>query len=152
MKEYSKEFIEIDGVEYTLFLNRKGVVAWEKFCKEENKRIKELDGKYKKVVEQSEKNAVLTDNTNPFDGIEEMDDFEDDKELIRTTYKRLYWIMLYTEHKLSISQVEELYEKAIQEYNEEDVLALGQQMIQDINKNRVSKDNLKNLKALRPQK
>lgn len=152
MKEYSKEFIEIDGVEYTLFLNRKGVVAWEKFCKEENKRIKELDGKYKKVVEQSETNAVLTDNTNPFDGIEEMDDFEDDKELIRTTYKRLYWIMLYTEHKLSISQVEELYEKAIQEYNEEDVLALGQQMIQDINKNRVSKDNLKNLKALRPQK
>lgn len=152
MKEFSKEFIEIDGVTYTLFLNRKGIVAWEKFCKEENEKIKKLENKYKNVVENSDKEIELNDDTNPFDGIEEMDDFDNDKELIRKTYKRLYWIMLYTEHKLSISQVDELYEKAIQEYREEDILALGQQMIEDMHKDRVSKDNLKNLTALRPKK
>ena len=31
MKEFSKEIIEIDGKEYTLFLNRLGVVAFERY-------------------------------------------------------------------------------------------------------------------------
>ena len=29
MQEFSKEKIEIAGVEYTLFLNRKGILSWE---------------------------------------------------------------------------------------------------------------------------
>ena len=33
MKEFSKEIINIGGVDYTLFLNRKGIVAWENITK-----------------------------------------------------------------------------------------------------------------------
>ena len=49
MKEFSKETIEIGGKEYTLFLNRAGIVAWEKFCKEYQKKTIEMQEKYKKV-------------------------------------------------------------------------------------------------------
>ena len=33
MKELSTEIINIDGKDYTLFLNRAGLVAWEKYTK-----------------------------------------------------------------------------------------------------------------------
>ena len=35
MKELSKETINIGGEDYTLFLNRKGIVAWEKYSKKD---------------------------------------------------------------------------------------------------------------------
>ena len=35
MNEFGKVIIEIEGKEYTLFLNRKGIIAWEKYAKEE---------------------------------------------------------------------------------------------------------------------
>lgn len=62
--------------------------------------------------------------------------------------------MLYTEHKLSVNQANELYDKAILEYGEEQLIELGRQMIEDTNMDKVSKnkENLKNLTALRPTK
>ena len=37
MQEFSKEKIEIAGVEYTLFLNRKGILSWENITKASKK-------------------------------------------------------------------------------------------------------------------
>lgn len=144
MNEISKERIEISGVEYTLFLNRKGLIAWEKFCKEENKKLQEMQDKYS----DGEDNEI-TDETNPFAGVEE---FEEDSKIISTTFRRLYWIMLYTEHKLSITNANELYDEAIKEYGETQLIELAQQMIEDMNIDNISKTELKNLTALRPKK
>ena len=41
MKDISTNVIEIDGKEYTLFLNRKGIVAHEKYCIEEDKKLQD---------------------------------------------------------------------------------------------------------------
>lgn len=147
MNEISKERIEISGVEYTLFLNRKGLVAWEKYCKEENEKIKDLQEKYKDFQD-----VEINDNTDPFAGLENLDDMDEDSKLLSNSFKKLYWIMLYTEHKLSITKSNELYEEACKEYGETNIIALAEQMIEDINKDNISNTKLKNLTALRPKK
>ena len=154
MKELSKERIEIGVKEYTLFLNRKGIVAWEKYTKQEEEKYQELQKKYAsldldKIVNNFDE---LDDKTNPFEGLEEIDDMDSDKELLIKLYERLYWIMLYTEHKLSISEAKELYDQARKEYGDEQVILLGKQMIDDVNSDPNQNENLKNLKALRPRK
>ena len=148
MKEFSKETIEIGGKEYTLFLNRAGIVAWEKFCKEYQKKTIEMQEKYKNIIEYDGKD--LPDDANPFEGLENLDDIETDKELISKTFKKLYWIMLYTEHHLLISEVDKLYDEACYDYGEENIIALANQMLDDANSNKMEKHELKNLKALRP--
>ena len=145
MKEFSKEIIEIDGQEYALFLNRQGIVAWEKFCKKEQEEVQKLQEKYKNI----EESIDITEDTNPFDGIEDIDN---DAETVSIMYERLYWIMLYTEHKFTPTQAKELYDKAVAEYGEEQIILLGNQMIEETNKDNISKKNLKNLAALKPKK
>ena len=147
MKEFSKEIIEIDGQEYTLFLNREGIVAWEKFCKKEQKEVEKLQEKYKNIV--GDETVSITEDTNPFEGIEDIDN---DAETISIMYERLYWIMLYPEHKFTPTQAKELYDKAVDEYGEEQMILLGNQMIEEANKDSVNKKNLKNLAALKSKK
>ncbi|MDD7757737.1 MAG: hypothetical protein PUJ51_25105 [Clostridiales bacterium] len=145
MKEFSKEIIEIGDQEYTLFLNREGIVAWERFCKKEQEEVQKMQEKYKNI----EESINITEDTNPFDGIEDIDN---DAEIVSIMYERLYWIMLYTEHKFTPTQAKELYDKAVAEYGEEQIILLGNQMIEEANKDNVSKKNLKNLAALKSKK
>lgn len=155
MKNASTEIIEIDGKEYTLFLNRKGIVAYEKFCKEENEKIKKLEEKYKTSIEKLEKNDyVIDENTNPFEDLDDLDDLESDLELEKTVFVKIYWIMLYENHKLSLEEVKKLYDKAVEEYGEQQLRDLVQQMIEGVNINAYDNENkeLKNLKALKPKK
>ena len=151
MKEFSKEIINIAGKDYTLFLNRKGIVAWEKFAKEENRKMEEVQKRYNELFNGS--NEEITDETNPFENIE---DIENDSDNISNSYRKLYWIMLYENHKLSLTQVNELYDKAMEEYGEVQLIALATQMIEDANKNGLEeeedKKKLKNLPALKPRK
>lgn len=150
MKEFSKEIIEIDGKEYTLFLNRKGIIAWDKFAREENRKIQELE-----VSILSSKNAQITNETNPFEDINENMAEENDN-LVSKSYRKLYWIMLYENHKLSIDEVNNLYDKAIEEYGEEQLIALGNQILDDANTNKFEdkkeEKTTKKLPALRPSK
>nr|DAN14396.1 MAG TPA: hypothetical protein [Bacteriophage sp.] len=143
MNEISKERIEISGVEYTLFLNRQGLVSWEKYSREENAKLQEMETKYANVSNE------ITDDTNPFEAVNEE---LNDSEIVSKTFRKLYWIMLYTEHKLSLAQVNELYDKACEEYGEVQLIQLAQQMIEDMNIDKISKTELKNLTALRPKK
>jgi hypothetical protein len=64
----------------------------------------------------------------------------------------MFWILLYTHHKLSLEKAEELFDKACEEYGRSQIIALEDQMVDDANKDRVTKENLKNLPALRPTK
>ena len=52
MKELSKEIIEVNGKEYTLFLNRKGLVAWEKITNA-TKLGKQIEDKYSNLFSSS---------------------------------------------------------------------------------------------------
>jgi len=148
MKEISNEVISIDEKEYKLFLNRKGLVAWEKYAKEENSKIIKLSQELQD--EMSGENAEINADTNPFENIEDTQANENDK-VISSSYRKLYWIMLYENHKLSLDEVNELYDKAVKEYGEEQLIALAMQMIEDINTNRVNAEELKKLPALKPK-
>lgn len=158
MKEFSKEVIEIDGKEYTLFLNRLGVVAFERYTEQIHNSVINTTEDVKKLAEKySGQELEIKEDTNPFD-----DEFlKESEELLERTEKhalevsrRLYWIMLYTEHKLSLEEVGKLYDMACQEYGREQVDALGMQMIEEVNSNKLDneKKELKNLKALHQPK
>lgn len=159
MKELSKEIINIDGVDYTLFLNRTGVVAWEKYTKNDTDKIRALQEKYKNInVDEIEKEIdkamdidSVDDNVNPFEGIDEINDISEDQKILESIYKKLYWIMLYTEHKLSISDASNLFDKACEEYGFEQVMLLGKQMLDEVNNDPTPKE-LKNLAALKSTK
>ena len=140
-KKFSEEIIEIDGKEYTLFMNRQGVVNWEKYTK-----LGEKSEKYKnKYVDTKE--IELTDDFNPFG---DNDTLEEDTQEMKDIYSKFYWIALYTNHKFKISEANELFEKAIEEYGLEQLADLAQQMLDNVNTN--TNQNLKNLKALKPKK
>ena len=155
MQEFSKEVIEIDGKEYTLFLNRKGIISWENITKV-SKKATELQDKYKnvsKLLETDEPIDVKNDD-NPFDyvGNEQIDDMEKDNEMLEDFYIKFYWIALYENHKLSLDKVVELFKKAKEEYGIEQLIELANQMIEDANSNKYGNTELKKLTALRQTK
>lgn len=146
MKELSTEVINIGGVDYTLFLNRKGIIAWEKYVNEQKGKIEELQNKYSNI------SVDKFNDENPFEGIEEFDDIDTDMELTVKLYKRLYWIMLYENYKFSYAQAEELIDKAIKEYGKNQIIELGSQMVEDVNTDPFEEKELKKLTALKPRK
>ena len=148
MKELSTETINIGGVDYTLFLNRTGIVAWEKYTKKEQESFEQLQKKYAGLIKNTDFDK-LKDDANPFEGLEEIEDMDSDIEFMKRIYRRLYWIMLYTNHKLSISEAAELFDKATEEYGAQQLIALGQQMMEEVNTEPESA-KLKNLAALKP--
>ena len=149
MKELSQEIIEIDGIEYKLFLNRKGIIAFEKFVKSEQEKF--VDGVKKLNTDITEEVVEIKDDTNPFEGLEDYENAIDTIDNARMIYIKLYWIMLYTNHQLSLNDVKELYYKACGEYGEGQIRALADQMVEEVNIQPIQ-ENLKNLKALKPKK
>ena len=155
MNELSKETIEIDGVEYTLFLNRVGLVAIEKYTREELNNAKKLEKIEEDIINKG--NVEITDDTDPFSGLEGevADAINNVDTLTSDIYKKSFWIMLNTTHKLTYKDSCDLYDKAIKIYGIEQVNALIDQIVDDVNKNKYQPEtnqNVKNLKALRPTK
>ena len=149
MKNLSEEVINIGGKDYTLFLNRKGVLAWEKYAGEENSKVAEIQNQMDNIF--NGKNAEIKKGLNPFDDIDEPNGDENDK-LVSQSYRKLYWIMLYTHHKLEFEDANKLYDEAIKEYGEAQLVALGVQMINDINDNKFEEQQEpKKLQALKPR-
>lgn len=152
MKDFSKEIINIDGVDYTLFLNRKGIVAWEKITNA-FKLSTDMENKYRDILDEEAEEIEIKDGDNPFDFIDsETEDLEEDEKQLVELYTKLYWIMLYENHKLNITDVEKLWDKAVVEYGADQMVALAMQMLDDVNTNQVQKNELKKLTALRPKK
>ena len=94
MKEFSKEVIEINGKEYTLFLNRKGIVAWEKYSKKEQEKLEKEKSYYKELFDNNKQVEEITNETNPFEGLDKLDNMSEDEKLLSSSYRKLYWIML----------------------------------------------------------
>lgn len=149
MKEFSKEIINIGGVDYTLFLNRKGIVAWENITKLSKKKD-ELEATIAKT--ENDKEIIIKDGDNPFE-IGKADEILDAENEALEYYAKLYWIMLYEEHKLDYSKAKELFKEAINEYGIEALSDLALQMLEDANISKNDNNNeLKKLAALRPKK
>lgn len=148
MKEFSQEIIEIGGVEYTLFLNRAGILAWERYSQKENEEVYNLNELYNKI--NNEKEVVITDETNP---LEDAETLLKSEEGTLNSYKKLFWILLSTNHKTPYSEALKLFDKACEEYGRTQVIALEDQMMSDANTDRVSENTeLKKLTALRQMK
>lgn len=154
MKEFSVEKIEIAGNEYSLFLNRKGIVSWEKITTLQ-KQAKEMEKKYKNFegFSGNDEPVEVKDGDNPFElaGQEDIDDLEADEAKLKDIYLKFYWIALYENHKLPISEVEKLFAIAEEEYGLEQLIGLANQMIEDANTDKYGAKT-KKLKALRPKK
>lgn len=149
MKEFSKEIIEIGGKEYTLFLNRKGIITWEKITNAIEK-ASEIEQKYQDVSEITVEEIEIKDGDNPFELADNINlSIEEDTKKMMEIYKKLYWIMLYENHKLDYKDVDTLWQTAIEEYGEQQLIELAYQMVEDANTDKT--ENLKNLKALRPK-
>lgn len=146
----SERKIEIDGKEYTLFLNRKGIVAWEKFTLDNQKNIKKLQEQMQtKYKDLREGKVEINDDTDPFADIDELErdlngDFDESDKML----EKFYWIMLYTNHKLSLNKVHDLYLKAKKEYGFDQLDTLATQMIDDVNTNPDKEEEPKKLEAL----
>ena len=151
MKNMSEETIEVGGKEYTLFLNRKGVVAWEKDTEEVQKQLKDLENKYTEFEKTIVSKKSKANDDNPFEGLEDVDSMEDDAILMHESFDSLYRIMLYTHHPMNRDEASEWYNKACKEYGEQQMMALGSQMLSDMNMD-TNQQELKKLKALRPTK
>lgn len=151
IKEFSQEIINIDGQDYTLFLNRKGIVSWENITKVYNK-AKTLEDKYKKTVKtlNDDKPIEIKDGDNPFDfsNSDELDEIEKDEQMVRDIYAKFYWIALYENHKLDLSKVKELFNKAEDEYGIDQLIELANLMIEKANSNQYGNKQLKKLTAL----
>lgn len=155
MQEFSKEKIEIAGEEYVLFLNRKGILSWENITKA-SKKAEEAQKRNKDLFENFSSDAPIevSDNDNPFDYANdtELDKLESEIEMLKEIYMKFYWIALYENHKLSITEAKELFKKAEKEYGLEQLVNLANQMMDDANKNKYGTTEIKKLKALRPAK
>lgn len=148
MKEFSQETINIGGKDYTLFLNRKGIVAWEAITRADREKDDLTDEAEKLKVAQE---IIIKDGDNPFE-ISNAEEILSTEEKTYSYYQKLYWIMLYTNHKLDLKDAEKLFNKALEEYGLEQLVNLALQMLEDANTDRYGQSELKKLTALRPKK
>lgn len=99
------EIIELNGIEYTLELNRDSFLQIDKICNIEKSMRILKENPYEYVEE-------IDDNYNPFEDTmsdEELDKFVEEKEnVLRKLVERAFFIWLYPNHKLTISQVKEI--------------------------------------------
>lgn len=99
------EIIKLNGIEYTLELNRDSFLQIDKICNIEKSMRILKENPYEYVEE-------IDDNYNPFEDVmseEELDNFVEEKEIVlRKLVERAFFIWLYPNHKLTISQVKEI--------------------------------------------
>ena len=114
------EIIELNGVEYTLELNRDSFLQIDKICNvQKSMRIIEK-GLYDYVDE-------IDDNYNPLENIVSEEDMEREVKLkedtLRKIVERSFFIWLYPNHKLTISQVKEIVDPYLEDENKASFIA-----------------------------
>lgn len=150
MNKVSEEIIEIDGKEYSLFLNRDGIVAWELYSQREQKKAKERFDELKPYIEKVANNEFnVNDDVDPLKIGEEINSVSNGEQETVELYRILYWIMFSKNHHFKFEEASKLFDKAVEEYGTEQIILLGVQMINDANVDKYGKS--KNLPALRQQ-
>lgn len=141
------EIIELNGVEYTVELNRESFLQIDKICNVQKSMQIIQRGLYDYVEE-------IDDNYNPFEDITTDEDIEKEVKLKEDTlYKiveRAFFIWLYPNHKLPISQVKEIVKPYLED--EDKALWIGEKLGEYLQKcveiRQEYNEERKNLKAL----
>lgn len=101
------EVIELNGKEYTVELNRESILRIEQYT-----NLKQSSQEINKPLIEDKSQKEISADENPFaDEIseDELEKSNDEKEeTVKKVMTRAFWIWLYPQEKLSISQVEEI--------------------------------------------
>lgn len=101
------EIIELNGKEYTVELNRESILRIEQYT-----NLKQSGQEISKPIYEDKSNMEISDDENPFANEISEDEIEktteDKEQLVKKIMSRAFWIWLYPQEKLSISQVEEI--------------------------------------------
>jgi hypothetical protein len=165
MNSFSEEIIEVDGIEYKLFLNRAGIALWEKTTKF-SEFAELLNKKYNSeyIEDFKDDNLIVDDNFDPSKLLADFDSFDEDEEKLRNSILTFYCIALSRNHNMSLGATKEWFDKAENgtfnengepnndAYGIEQLTQLMMQMIQNANTSTNQVNSLKNLKALKSTK
>lgn len=143
------EIIELNGVEYTLELNRDSFVQIDKICHINTSMQIVSRGLYEYVDEEK-----IDDNYNPFENMTTDEEIEKEIKLKDDTLKKItiraFFIWLYPNHKLPLSKVEEILKPYFEDEKKEEWLGekLGEYLNKSVEIRQEYNEQLKNLKAL----
>lgn len=101
------EIIELNGKEYTVELNRESILKIDQYT-----NVKKANEKIHETVLIDKSEIELKDDEDPFaESIPEEKlekEAQEKEEIIKKVMSRAFWIWLYPQEKLSISQVDEI--------------------------------------------
>ena len=140
------EIIELNGKEYTLELNRDSFVQIDKICNIDKSMAIIHSELYEYVDE-------IDDDYNPFEHNVDEDELDKAIELKEKTLKKLveraFFIWLYPNHKLTISQVSEIVKPYLESEEQAEFIGgkLGYYLQECIKMREAYNEERKNLKA-----
>lgn len=140
------EIIEINGVEYTLELNRESFLQIDKICNVQKSMAILQRGLYDFVEE-------IDDNYNPFENTPSDEEIEEEVKLKEKTLynlaERAFFIWLYPNHKLTITQVKELLKPVLDDEEKAEMIGqkLGEYLQACVSIRQEYNEERKNLKA-----
>ena len=143
MMNSNQETLVVDGKEYVLTLNRKGVEAIEKYTNLSKKKEK-LE---KMSVKGSNKDEYIENISLDEDPFADIGDVEENLEETMELLKRTLWICLWERHHMNIEEVRELIVKIIDEDKLDELNSAIEKLTEGVNK--TPSDYLKNTKALK---
>ena len=140
------EIIELNGVEYTLELNRDSFLQIDKICNVQKSMEVIQKGLYDYVDE-------IDDNYNPLENTISDDDLEKEiqekEDVLHKIVERSFFIWMYPNHKLTISQVKEILAPYFEDEKKVEWLGekLGQYLQECVEIREEYNNERKNLKA-----
>ena len=143
------EIIELNGVEYTVELNRDSFVQIDKICNID-KTMKILSRGLYEYVDEEE----INDDYNPFENVTSDEDIEKEVKLKEETLKKIairsFFIWLYPNHKLPLSKVSEILQPYLEDEKKTDWLwdKIGEFLNKSIEIRQEYSEQQKNLKSL----
>lgn len=143
------EIIKLNGKEYTVELNRESILKIDQYT-----NMQKASEKISQKIIKDKSELDIKDDENPFaesiseEELEKQD--EEKEEIIKKIISRAFWIWLYPQEKLSLSQVEEILTPY---YESEEKAKEISEIYEDLSKKSVDirqqyLDERKNLKAL----
>lgn len=100
-----EEIIELNGIEYTLQLNRDSFLKIDQYCD----IAKSFEIMSKDVIEHIE---LIEDGVDPFADVMSLEEMEnkilEKQNALHKILERAFWIWLYPKHKLNLSEVQEI--------------------------------------------
>ena len=140
------EIIELNGVEYTLELNRDSFLQIDKICNIQKSMEVIQQGLYDYVED-------IDDNYNPFENMPSDEDLEKEvkkkDDTLHKIIERSFFIWLYPNHKLTITQVKELLAPYLDDEKKAEWIGekLGQYLQECVEIREEYNEERKNLKA-----